>query len=66
MKHYDVYFQDDYKSNRKGFEESFETCKDYISSYNGSNESYFADYKGGIVQIVCVETGDVVFEVEVL
>ena len=62
---YNVVFNDDTNSNDKGFEQTLAYCKDYISTYNGTNESYFADYKGGIVQIVCNETEEVVYEEEV-
>lgn len=54
---YDVVFQSD--------DSSFDYCKDYIRMYNGTNESYFEDYKGGTVQIVCNETEEVVYEEEV-
>ena len=59
---YDVYFNDEYDTNNKGFEESLDYCKAYIASNNGTSESYFADYKGGIVSIVCNETGETVYE----
>lgn len=62
---YDVHFNDDEDSNSKGFQQSLEYCKDYISSFNGTNESYFADYKGGTVSIVCNETGETVYEEEI-
>lgn len=62
---YNVVFNDDNDSNDKGFEQTLDYCKNYIATYNGTNESYFADYKGGIVQIVCNETEDVVYEEEV-
>ena len=62
---YDVVFQSDDSSNSKGFNSSFNYCKDYIRMYNGTNESYFEDYKGGTVQIVCNETEEVVYEEEV-
>ncbi|MEB3039206.1 hypothetical protein [Capnocytophaga gingivalis] len=64
-KTYDVVFNDDSDSNSKGFESTLEYCKNYILAFNGSNHSYFADYKGGIVQVVCNETGDVMYEEEV-
>lgn len=44
---YNVVFNDDTNSNDKGFEQTLDYCKNYISTYNGTNESYFADYKGG-------------------
>ena len=62
MKTYDVYFNDAENSNNKGFEYSFEEAKSYIERHNGTNESYFEDYKGGIVSIVDNETGETVYE----
>ena len=62
---YDIVFRGNYGFNSQGFEETFEYCKDYIEMYNGTNESYFADYKGGVVQIVNVINGDVDYEEEV-
>lgn len=61
---YDIVFHDNYGSNCKGFEETFEFCKDYIKMYNGTN--CFADYKGGYVQIVNVINGDVDYEEEIV
>lgn len=65
MKTYDVYFSDATDSNNKGFNESFDYCKSYIESYNGTDESYFEDYKGGSVSIVCNETGEEVYSEDV-
>ena len=65
MKTYDVIFNDDENSNSKGFKESKEYCVEYIQRKNGTNDGYFADYKGGIVSVTCNETGDVVYEEEV-
>ena len=64
---YDVVFQSDTDSNSKGFHSSIEDCKKYIEVNNGSpsDYSYFSDYKGWMVQIVCNETGEVVYECEV-
>ena len=56
---YDVQFHDDTTSDFKGFAESLEFCQDYIQFNNGTDESYFANYKGGIVQIICNETGEI-------
>ena len=58
---YDVVFNDYYASNRKGWHETFEYCKNYIESNNGTNNSYFADYKGGTVSIYCNETDEEVY-----
>ena len=60
LKTYDIYFNDDTDSNNKGFNLSLEECKDWIESHRGA--SYFEDYKGGTVSIVCNETGDTVYE----
>ena len=62
---YDVYFNDDNSSNNKGFEYSFQDCLNYIEQYNGTNESYFADYKNGVVEIYCNELEAVVYSTEV-
>lgn len=62
---YDVVFNDEYDSNNKGMQATIEECRDYINAHNGTDHSYFADYKGGIVSIVCNETGETVYEEEV-
>lgn len=59
---FDIHFHDDNNSNSKGFEESLQYCLDYIKHWNGTNESYFASYKGGTVQVVSNATGDVAHE----
>lgn len=64
-KTYDVEFNDDASSNSKGWHESFDYCKDYIDANNGTDESYFADYKGGVVSIICNETEETVYEEDV-
>lgn len=46
----------------RGAEFSLEEAMDYIKRYNGTNESYFADYKGGIVSVYCHQTGENVYE----
>lgn len=62
---YDVVFNDSENSNSKGFHESIDYCKRYIKGYNGTKESYFEDYQGGTVSVVCNETGETVYEEEV-
>lgn len=62
---FDIFFNDDNNSNNKGFALSLEDAKSYIKSNNGTNESYFQDYKGGTVSIVCNETEETVFETEI-
>lgn len=58
---YNVVFNDDQNSNDKGWSESKECCVNYIKQHNGTNESYFADYKGGTVEVVCNESGETVY-----
>ena len=58
---FDVIFNDDNNSNCKGFKESLDYCENYVTGNNGSNESYFADYKGGTVSVVCNETGEIAY-----
>ena len=62
---YDVHFEDENNSNCKGWYVGLAECKDYIDSYNGTNESYFADYKGGTVSIYCNELDETVYETEI-
>lgn len=62
---YDIVFNDNNDSNNKGFAVSLEEAKGYIEMYNGTNESYFSDYKGGTVSIVSNDNGKTVFETEV-
>jgi hypothetical protein len=62
MKTYDVHFNDSKDSNSKGFQLTLEECKEYIDANNGTNNSYFNDYKRGIVSIICNETGQTVYE----
>ena len=45
--------------------ENFSFCKRYIKMYNGTKESYFADYKNGYVQIINNKTGNVVYSTKV-
>jgi len=66
MKTYDVHFNNDQNSNNKGFELTIQECKDYITANNGTNESYFEDYKGGIISVVDNENGETVYETEIL
>lgn len=65
MKTYDIHFNDEESSNNKGFRESLEYCKQYIEMHNGTNDSYFEDYKGGTVSVVCNETGKTVHEEDI-
>jgi len=62
MKTYDVHFNNSSFSSNKGFAVTVQEAKNYIDLHNGTNTSYFADYKGGTVSIVCNETGATVRE----
>ena len=62
---YDVEFNNDENTDSKGWHCSYEECENYIRQYNGTNESYFEDYKGGTVSIRCNETEEIVFETEI-
>lgn len=64
-KGFDVVFNDDCDSNCKGFNESYENCLEYIKTYNGTNESYFSDYKGGVVSIVNNDTEECVYSEDI-
>jgi hypothetical protein len=59
---YDVVFNDDTDSNSKGWEQTYDYCLSYIRMYNGTNESYFKDYKSGVVSIYCNETDEEVYQ----
>ena len=65
MKTYNVHFNDEFDSNDKGMAVTLQEAKDYIESWNGTDYSYFEDYKGGTVSVVCNETGETVYEEEV-
>jgi hypothetical protein len=61
-KTYDVVFNDDENSNSKGFTVDPYSAIAYIQANNGTDTSYFADYKGGTVSVVCNQTGESVYE----
>lgn len=63
---YDIHFNSEYHSNSKGFKLTYNEAETYIKMHNGTNHSYFADYKGGEVSIVCNETGESMKEVIIL
>lgn len=65
MKTFDIVFNDSEQSNCKGFKSTLEYCKNYIETHNGSNNSYFKDYKSGTVQIICNQTEEIVYQTEI-
>ena len=64
MPTFDVHFDNEDYSSSKGWAATYKECLDYIRTYNGTDESYFADYKGGVVSISCneSETGAPLYE----
>lgn len=61
MKTFDVIFNDDFNSNSKGINGTYEECMDWIDNNRCDESTYFGDYKGGVVSIVCNETGEFVY-----
>ena len=59
---YDIQFHSSESSNSKGFAMTKEQAIQYVNQHIASKESYFFDYKGGVVQVVCNENGEVVYE----
>lgn len=49
---YDVHFNDSKDSNNKGFSQTYDYCKQYITEHNGGDDPWFMDYAGGTVSIV--------------
>lgn len=57
---YDVVFNDT-ASNCKHINSTYECCMQWIEANRHDNTTYFADYKGGTVSIVEVNTGNYVY-----
>lgn len=58
---YDIYFSNDNHIEGKGFLDSYEGCLNYINNF-GDDDELFEQFQGGVVQIVCNETAEVVHE----
>lgn len=58
---YDVQFDDDTDSNNMGIKGTYQQCMDWIECNRGDKSTYFGDYVGGTVTIVCIETGETVY-----
>lgn len=65
-KTYDVVFNSDTDSNAKGFRSTIQECKDWIDLNRGRKETYFGDYAGGTVSIICNEDNETVYEEDIL
>lgn len=62
---YDVVFNDDYNSNNKGINGTYEECMNWIEFCRNDKSTYFGDYKGGTVSIIDIETGEHVYTEEI-
>lgn len=58
---FDVQFDNDTSSDCEGFNISYNDCKQWIEFNRNDKTTYFGDYKGGTVSIVCNETGEIVY-----
>ena len=56
----------DTDSNAKGFRSTIQECKDWIDLNRGRKETYFGDYAGGTVSIICNEDNETVYEEDIL
>lgn len=56
---YDIHLNDDKHSKSFGWKCAADFCKTYLKHYTQS------DFSGGIAQIVCNETGKVVYQVKI-
>jgi hypothetical protein len=63
---YDIQFDDNTSSMSKGFElKTIEAARRYIRQHNGTGNSYFRDFAGGVVSIVD-STGETVESVVII
>lgn len=60
---YNVHFNDELDSNDMGFTMTKSEAIDYIKTWNGTDHSYFQDYKGGVVSVVDSEGNEVYSEI---
>ena len=60
-KTYDVVFNDSNDSNSKGIHGTYDECMSWIESNRYDQSTYFGDYKGGTVSIVCDQTEEEVY-----
>lgn len=65
MKTYDVVFNDSNYSNSKGIHGTIEECMNWIENNRSDKSTYFGDYAGGTVSIICEQSGETVYEEEI-
>ena len=58
---YDVMFNDDCDSNNVGIHGSYSECLTWIENNRNDSSTYFGDYKGGTVSIICEELEEYVY-----
>lgn len=61
MKTYDVLFNDSNDSNNQGIHGTFEECMNWIEWNRNDKSTYFGDYSGGVVSIICEQTSETVY-----
>jgi len=66
MKTYTIIFNDNQNTDDLGFNQSLEFCHNYIKNNNGTDKSYFKDYKKGVVSILCHQNNQVVYSCEII
>lgn len=62
---YDVMYSNRCSSAREGWKKTLRCCINYIKKNNGTDVSYFRDYKDGAVSVICNETDKVVYELPI-
>lgn len=64
---YDVVYTDDFNTDCEDFQnKSYEYCLNFIRWNNGTNKSYFADYKGGGGTVsICDAEGNTVYSEDI-
>lgn len=55
---FDVVFNDDTCSNNVGVNGAYSECMLWIENHRNDPTSYFGDYKGGSVSVVCNDTDE--------
>ncbi|MGR4860075.1 hypothetical protein ABLT32_13705 [Bacteroides pyogenes] len=65
MKTYDVVFNDSCSSNSKNIHGTEQECRDWIKKNRNDKSTYFGDYVGGTVSIICEQSGETVYEEEI-
>lgn len=61
---YDIVFNSEESSNNKGFEITEKKAREWIKQKHQG--SYFEDYKGGTVSIICNQTQEVIYQEEII